>query len=224
MPLKTGAALLFDIDGTLVESDPLHLRAFNAVFAPYGHVFDHERFARDLQGHANVAISARFLPDETPERQAAVMLEKEARFRELASEGIEPVAGLFALMDWAEQEGVPMVAVTNAPRPNADLLLDAIGVRRRFRHVVIGDDLAHGKPHPLPYLEGLRLLGADPTNSVAFEDSRTGIASATGAGIATVGMATGLTPEQLVDAGAVLGARDYTDTGLLDFVRERLLA
>ncbi|MBJ3784919.1 HAD family hydrolase [Devosia sediminis] len=224
MPLKPGAALLFDIDGTLVESDPLHLEAFNIVFEPYGHVFDKERFGRELQGLANVAIGARFLPDLTPERQWDVMMGKEAKFRELAAAGIEPVPGLFDLLDWADAHEVPMVAVTNAPRPNAELLLDAIGVRARFRHLVIGDELAHGKPHPLPYLEGLRLLGAEPVHSVAFEDSRTGIASATAAGIATVGMATGLAPDQLVEAGATIAAHDYRDAALLDLVKTRLLA
>jgi phosphoglycolate phosphatase len=88
--------------------------------------------------------------------------------------------------------------------------------------VVIADELAHGKPHPLPYLEGLRLLGADAAHSLAFEDSRTGIISATGAGIATVGLATGLTPEQLVEAGAVIGVRDYTDPAVLKMVEARL--
>ncbi len=224
MPLKAGAALLFDIDGTLVESDPLHLRAFNLVFEPYGHRFDRERFGRELQGLANEAIGARFFPNESKGRQWDIMMGKEAKFRELASEGIEPVHGLFDLLDWAEEEGVPMVAVTNAPRPNADLLLDAIKVRHRFRYVVIGDELAHGKPHPLPYLEGLRLLGASAESAVAFEDSRTGIASATAAGIATVGMATGLEPQQLVEAGAVMGARDYRDPAILDLIRVKLFA
>jgi HAD superfamily hydrolase (TIGR01509 family) len=224
MPIKPGAALLFDIDGTLVESDPLHLKAFNLVFEPYGHVFDKERFGRELQGHANAAIGARFLPNLTPERQREVMMGKEARFRELAAQGVEPVPGLLDLLDWADAQGVPMVAVTNAPRANADLLLDAIGIRARFRHVVIGDELAHGKPHPLPYLEALRRLGADPANSVAFEDSRTGIASATAAGITTAGMATGLAPGQLLEAGATVAAHDYRDAALLALVKTRLLA
>lgn len=223
MPLKPGAALLFDIDGTLVDSDPLHLRAFNQVFEPYGHSFDQDRFNRELHGLANVEIGARLLPAETPARQLEILLEKEARFRDIAALGIEPVPGLLGLMDWADAHGVPMIAVTNAPRLNADQLLAAINVRHRLRDVVIADDLAHGKPHPLPYLEGLRRLGADVANSIAFEDSRTGIASATGAGLTTIGMATGLTPEQLVAAGAALGARDYHDTCLVDLVRARLL-
>jgi beta-phosphoglucomutase-like phosphatase (HAD superfamily) len=224
MPLKPGAALLFDIDGTLVESDPLHLAAFNDVFAPFGHVFDRERFGRELQGMANDAIGTKFFADESPERQRELMMRKEAKFRELAAAGVEPVHGLFALLDWADENHVPMVAVTNAPRPNADLLLDAIGVRNRFRHVVIGDELPHGKPHPMPYLEGLRLLGADAAHSLAFEDSRAGIQSATAAGIVTIGMATGLTSAQLVDAGATIGARDYGDANLLGLVQQKLLA
>ncbi len=224
MPLKPGAALLFDIDGTLVGSDPLHLQAFNMVFGPRGHHFNRERFGRELQGLANEAIASRFLPEENAARRVEIMNEKEATFRRLAEAGIEPVHGLFDLLDWADGMDVPMVAVTNAPRANADQLLDAIRLRHRFRAVVVAEDLAHGKPHPLPYLEGLRLLGADAVNSVAFEDSRTGIASATAAGIATIGMATGLEPGQLVEAGAVLGAADYRDEALLDFVKGRLLA
>lgn len=223
MTLKPAAGLLFDIDGTLVESDPLHLEAFNRAFAPYGHQFDRERFGRELQGLANEAIGARFLAHETPERQWEIMMDKEALFRELASEGVEPVHGLFELLDWADDQGLPAVAVTNAPRPNADLLLDSIGARHRFKAVVIGDELEHGKPHPLPYLEGLRILGADAAHCVAFEDSRTGIRSATAAGIATIGIATGLSETQLLEAGASLAARDYRDQDLLDFVVTRVM-
>ena len=102
-----------------------------------------------------------------------------------------PVPGLTALLDQADGAGVPMVAVTNAPRPNAELLLSGLGITHRFKAIVIGDELAHGKPHPLPYLEGLRLAGASADGAVAFEDSRSGIQSATAAGIATIGMRTG---------------------------------
>ena len=224
MTLKPGAGLLFDIDGTLVESDPLHLEAFNQAFAPYGHHFDRARFGLELQGLANEAIGARFLPGETPERQWEIMMEKEALFRSLAAEGVEPVHGLFALLDWADAQNLPAVAVTNAPRPNAEQLLQAIGATHRFKGLVIGDELAHGKPHPLPYLRGLEILGANPENCVAFEDSRTGIKSATAADIATVGLATGLEPEQLLEAGATIAVRDYRDPALLDFIKAKVMA
>jgi HAD superfamily hydrolase (TIGR01509 family) len=219
-----GAALLFDIDGTLADTDPLHLEAFNRTFAPYGHVFDKPRFSRELQGLANVAIAARFVPHLSPAEGMAVLDGKEAVFRELAKTAIHPVPGLFELLDLADAAGLPMAAVTNAPRPNADLILDGLGIRHRFQAVVIGADLAQGKPHPLPYLEGLRLLGARADLSVAFEDSRTGIASATAAGIATVGIRTSLLHVELTAAGASLSVAGYDDPALLDFIAARFEA
>jgi phosphoglycolate phosphatase len=187
-----GKALLFDIDGTLVDTDALHLKAFNLVFGPRGHVFDHARFTRELQGFSIASIRGRFLADEPPERQIAIMAHKEATFRELASAGVAPSPGLMRLLDFADRAGIPMAAVTNAPRLNAEMMLAALGIPQRFKAVVIGDELAHGKPHPLPYQEALRALGAAPEASLAFEDSSAGVRSATDAGIATIGMLTSL--------------------------------
>lgn len=217
-----GAALLFDIDGTLADTDPLHLEAFNRAFEPYGHHFDKARFALELQGMANVDIARRFVPHLSEADRMAVLDGKEATFRELARTAIHAVPGLFDLLDLADAAGLPMAAVTNAPRANADLILDGLGIRHRFRALVIGAELAHGKPHPLPYLEGLRLLGARAEASVAFEDSRTGIASATAAGLATVGIRTSLLDEDMVAAGATMSAAGYDEPELLAFVRGRV--
>ena len=210
-----GRALLFDIDGTLANTDPLHLEAFNQVLGPRGHVFDHARFSRELQGFANVSIGDRFLPDETPERRAAILAEKEAIFRDLVAGQIEPLPGLMALLDRADAAGVPMVAVTNAPRLNAELLLSGLGITERFKAIVIGDELPHGKPHPLPYQEGLRFVGASAAASVAFEDSRSGVQSAAAAGIPTIGIRTSLSHADLVGAGAIASASAFDDPDLL---------
>jgi len=217
-----GAALLFDIDGTLADTDPLHLEAFNRTFEPYGHHFDKARFALELQGMANVDIARRFVPHLSEADGMAVLDGKEATFRELARTAIHAVPGLFELLDLADAAGLPMAAVTNAPRANADLILDGLGIRHRFKALVIGAELAHGKPHPLPYLEGLRLLGAWAEVSVAFEDSRTGIASATAAGLATIGIRTSLRDEDMLAAGATMSAAGYDEPELLAFVRARV--
>jgi HAD superfamily hydrolase (TIGR01509 family) len=215
---RSGAALLFDIDGTLADTDPLHLEAFNRTFEPYGHHFGKERFVLELQGKANEAIARQFVPHLPPDEQMAVMTGKERLFRDLAQTQIHAVPGLFELLDLADACGLPMAAVTNAPRANADLILNGLGIRDRFRALVIGEELAHGKPHPLPYLEGLRQLGADASASVAFEDSRTGIASAIGAGLRTVGMRTSLAHLDMIAAGAAISADRYDDPVLLQFI------
>jgi HAD superfamily hydrolase (TIGR01509 family) len=219
MPQK---ALLFDIDGTLADTDALHLQAFNLVFGPRGHVFDHGRFTRELQGFSNASIGERFLANEPPDRQSAIMEEKEAAFRNLVAGQIEPTPGLMALLARADQAGIPMVAVTNAPRLNAEMLLSGLGIAQRFEAVVIGDELPHGKPHPMPYLEGLRAVSAAPDLSVAFEDSRSGIKSASAAGIATVGIRTSLGHADMIEAGARLTARTFDDPELIRWVATRM--
>lgn len=80
----------------------------------------------------------------------AIMEEKEAAFRNLVSGQIKPTPGLVKLLALADEANVPMVAVTNAPRLNAEMLLSGLGIMHRFKAVVIGEELPHGKPHPLP--------------------------------------------------------------------------
>jgi phosphoglycolate phosphatase len=218
MPPRSGKALLFDIDGTLADTDALHVEAFNHVFAPRGHVFDRERAGKELMGFSTASISERFLPDEPPARQAAIMAEKESVFRRLIAGKIEPVPGLMALLALADRADIPMVAVTNAPRLNAEMLLSGLGIMHRFKAVVIGDELPHGKPHPLPYLEGLRAANAEPGLSVAFEDSRSGIKSACAAGIATIGMRTSLSHADLTGAGSCMTAATFEDPELMRLV------
>ena len=213
-----GSALLFDIDGTMADTDALHVEAFNQVFGPRGHVFDRARAAKELMGFSTASLAERFLPDETQERQAAIMAEKEAVFRKLASGKIQPMPGLMTLLALADRAGIPVVAVTNAPRLNAELLLSGLGIMHRFQALVIGDELPHAKPHPLPYLEGLRAVNAVAKLSVAFEDSRSGIASASAAGIATVGVRSSLSHDDLVGAGALLTVASFDDPDLMKLI------
>ena len=210
--------MLFDIDGTLADTDALHVEAFNQVFGPRGHVFDRARAAKELMGFSTASLAERFLPDETPERQAAIMDEKEALFRKLVSGKVQPMPGLMTLLAFADRAGIPMVAVTNAPRLNAEMLLAGLGIMDRFKALMIGDELSHAKPHPLPYLEGLRAVNASASLSVAFEDSRSGIASASAAGIATVGIRSSLSHAELVAAGARLTVASFDDLDLMKMI------
>lgn len=222
MPPTPQKALLFDIDGTLADTDSLHLEAFNLILGPRGRVFDHERFTRELQGFSTASISERFLANEPPARQVAIMEEKEEAFRNLVSERIKPTPGLMSLLNLADQADIPMVAVTNAPRLNAEMLLAGLGIVHRFKAVIIGDELPHGKPHPMPYLEGLRAVNAAPHFSVAFEDSRSGVKSASSAGIATVGIRTSLSHTDMIEAGATATAKTFDEPELMSLIAAKM--
>jgi beta-phosphoglucomutase-like phosphatase (HAD superfamily) len=214
---ESGKALLFDIDGTLADTDALHLQAFNQVLGPHGHVFDHARYTRELQGFSNASISERFLADEPPARQAAIIGEKEAAFRYLVSKRIQPLPGLMTLLALADGASIPVVAVTNAPRLNAEMLLSGLGIMNRFKAIVIGDELAHGKPHPMPYLEGLRAVGAAPDLSLVrrllLRDS-----IRLRSGNCNIGLRTSLSHRDMVAAGAVITASAFDDLALVKLV------
>jgi HAD superfamily hydrolase (TIGR01509 family) len=203
--------LLFDIDGTLAATDHLHHDALNEVMAPFGRRVDEPTYKSRVMGRTNAAIFAELFPAKSEAEQTALWMAKEAAFRARARAGIAPTPGLLDLLDWADANGVPYACVTNAPRLNAELILAGIGLTRRFQHVVIADELAHGKPHPLPYLTGAALIGVDATGCVAFEDSSTGVQSATAAGAATVGMRSGVDAPTILAAGTAMTVADFSD-------------
>jgi HAD superfamily hydrolase (TIGR01509 family) len=136
---------------------------------------------------------------------------------------LKPVAGVTALLDYAESEGIPCAVVTNAPRANAEVVLKALGLAGRLPLQIIGSELARAKPDPLPYLTGLERTGARAAHSVAFEDSLSGLRAATGAGLSVVGMTTTLSAAILERAGATLAADDFTDPRIRELIRRKMV-
>ena len=214
-------ALLFDMDGTLVDTEHVHFTAFQTVLAPHGVDLTWEDYRGFIMGQPNAAIAARFLPHVPAADHAAVMDSKEARYRSLVTD-ISPAEGLMDLLDWADAERVPYAVVTNAPRANAELVLEALGVRGRFKAVVAGDEVASPKPHPMPYLTAAAMVGGDVARAVAFEDSGAGVASAVAARIPVVGIASDLDENGLRARGAALLVRDYRDPLLMGFLTRHL--
>jgi HAD superfamily hydrolase (TIGR01509 family) len=214
-------ALLFDMDGTLVDTEHLHFAAFQTVLAPHGVELSWADYRRFIMGHPNHAIAARFLSHVPADRHAGLMDDKEARYRSLVTD-VSPTEGLLALLDWADQHAIPYAVVTNAPRANAELVLEALNIRSRVQAVVAGDEVADPKPHPGPYCTAAAAIGADPDRTVAFEDSGSGVASAVAAGLAVVGIAGPLDESGLKGRGAALLIQDYRDPLLPGFLSRRL--
>lgn len=201
-------ALLFDLDGTLADTDRLHERAWLESLRPYGIEGDHAFYQEHISGGLNPEIAARLLPHLPEAERAALVEAKEHRFRELA-QGLEGLPGLPELWRWAGERELARGLVTNAPRRNVDFLLRALSLE--FDLVVLAEELPTGKPDPLPYRTALERLGLAPAEALAFEDSPSGVRSAVGAGIPTVGLTTGHDPRGLEEAGAFLLIRDFSD-------------
>ena len=206
-------ALLFDLDGTLADTDSLHLPTWVDVLEPYGVRVDEEFYRESLSGRNTSEIVRDLLPELSDEENRSVGDAKEARFRERATE-LEPLPGLVDFVEHGRERGMRVALVTNAPEENVEALMLALGLRNLFDTVVLADEVEAVKPDPAPYTAALKKLGVPAEEALAFEDSISGISSSVAAGIPTVGIASSQKPETLLAAGAFVTAEDFTDPQL----------
>lgn len=216
-------ALIFDMDGTLVHSDPIHLQAFAEVLEPQGVAINDDVYRSTIIGRTNPSIFATLLPHLGVDEHEAFADEKEAAFRRLALD-LEPLAGLVEVLDWAKAQGVGIALVTNAPRLNAEHMLDVLGLTERFPVQVTIDQVERGKPDPLPYLTALERLGVSADEAIAFEDSPSGMKAAKGAGIYSFGVLTGLSADEMLEVGADATLKDFHDAGLWSLLKRKSAA
>ncbi|MGZ9810762.1 HAD family hydrolase [Pseudoroseicyclus sp. H15] len=209
MPQKS---LLFDLDGTMLNTDPIHQQVFADLLAPHGLQVDEDFYTRYIHGRLNADMFAEFLPDHPD--HIGLSERKEAEFRRRLPRPYPATPGLSALVNRAEVEGWRVGVVTNAPRLNAEAMLDAIDMRPRVEVMVIGDECERGKPHPDPYLAAMKLLGAAPETSLVFEDSASGVRAGKAAGARCIGLRTVLDDAALRAEGADLTIADFTDPAL----------
>jgi len=210
-------ALLFDLDGTLAETDSLHLPTWVDVLRPHGIEVDEGFYREEISGRSNSKIVEDLLPHLPAEEGQKLADAKEASFRERANE-LEPLPGLLDFMEEARSHGLSLALVTNAPEENVEAILVALELGEFFDEVVLSDEVGPVKPDPAPYRAALEKLGVASEEALAFEDSTSGIASAIGAGIPTVGIASTQDSETLEEAGAFVVAEDFTDPGLRKFL------
>jgi HAD superfamily hydrolase (TIGR01509 family) len=206
-------ALLFDLDGTLAETDSLHLPTWVDALEPYGVEVDEEFYKESISGRSTGEIVRDLLPDLTDEEGRSIGDAKEASFRERAAE-LEPLPGLVDFVKLGRERGMHIALVTNAPEENVEAILPALKLRDFFDTVVLADDVEAVKPDPAPYNAALKKTGVPAEEALAFEDSVSGISSSVAAGIPTVGIASTQDPGKLLGAGAFMTAKDFTDPQL----------
>jgi HAD superfamily hydrolase (TIGR01509 family) len=179
------AAVLWDMDGTLVDTEPYWIECERELVTRYGHEWSDDD-AHALVGNP-LLVSAEYIRERghvplAPEVIVEVLLDgvvervrRHVPFRPGARELLEALLAA----------GVPCALVTMSYRRFADAVVEALPPGA-FAAVVVGDEVTHGKPHPEPYLTAAARLGVAPEACVAIEDSPTGVASAVAAGVPTL--------------------------------------
>ncbi|MEH2435237.1 MAG: HAD-IA family hydrolase [Nostoc sp.] len=207
------AAILFDLDGTIVNTDPIHYRAWQQMLLNYSIEIDETFYKSRISGGLNPEIVKDILPQLSAAEGQKFADEKEALFRKLAS-NLKPLSGFSELLEWTDTHQLKRALVTNAPRLNAEFMLEVLGIKEAFHTVILADDCIAGKPDPAPYEVALKKLAITAEEAIALEDSPSGIRSAVSADIRTIGIASTHEAQVLQSVGAFMAIPDFTDLQL----------
>ena len=189
--MRQTQAVILDLDGLIIDSEPVHQRAYEQLLARHGieHKFSEEEYGRYFVG-IPVSENAKWLIEQFGLKvtEQEILAERERIYEAMLEEptNLVPMPGVFALLDDLCARGLPLGVASGSPRNQVDTILSGLEIVARFRTVVAGTDVLHTKPAPDVYLRAVEELGVAPGQCVAVEGSATGIASAKAAGLRAI--------------------------------------
>jgi beta-phosphoglucomutase-like phosphatase (HAD superfamily) len=214
------AALIFDMDGTMIDSMPYHAKSWVAFARRHGIEGDADSLMRRTSGRTGLECIRELFGRELAEAEAlALCHEKEAIYRELFAPSFAEVRGFARFAAQAAGHGLKIGFGTAGDRDNIAFALLHLKLAFAPHAVVGGDEGLPGKPEPAIFLEAARRLGADPRCCIVFEDTPAGIEAARRAGMRAVAMCTGHSAAELAGAHVVAQARDYDELMQAHFLR-----
>lgn len=215
-------AILFDLDGTLADTDSIHFAVWQDILVRFDLDIDRTFYRHRISGRTNSKIIKDIIPQLTLEEAWKLATEKEEAFRRIAH-ALLPTPGLERLIELTEKGGMKKAVVTNAPEDNALFMLKVLRLKETFPTLIMAQDAPPGKPDPAPYELALSRLQVKSEQAIAFEDSAAGIRSAVGAGIYTIAITSSHPAADLLDAGASMTIKDFHDEQLWKLLDSKTL-
>jgi beta-phosphoglucomutase family hydrolase len=190
VPMSAAArAVLWDMDGTLIDSEQFHWISWRDTMAKEGSPITREQFLSSF-GQRNDSIIPQWLgPAATPERIDRISNAKEELYRQLVRKnGISALPGVKSWVHRLHEGGWLQAIASAAPRPNIDVVLEALGATHYFQGIVSAEDVRRGKPDPEVYLTAASRVGVSPDSCIVVEDAAAGIEGARNAGMRSIGV------------------------------------
>jgi len=185
-------AVLYDLDGLMVDTEPLHQRASELALEPYGRKYEEipEALRKSVYGKRAVDVASILTGGlGLPVSAAQWSEERNTIFLGLIEHGIDLMPGLLDSIGLFERRGLRRAVVSSGDSRYVRRILELTGLSRRFEAVITGDDVARGKPDPQCYLLGARSLGVVPERCLVLEDALAGVTAARAAGMKVIGVA-----------------------------------
>jgi beta-phosphoglucomutase family hydrolase len=207
-------AVIFDMDGVIVDTNPYHKISLKQFCEKYGYQLNEEDLISKIYGRTNNEWIRNIFGPLPNERILELGEEKEAMFRAIYKDVIKPLPGLDDFLKELEEKNIPKAIGTSAPRSNVDFVLEHTYLKKYFTTILDQSDVKHGKPDPEIYLKVADRLGFPPQQCIVFEDSLSGVESAQRAGAKVVGVTTTHSHEELAHTDLVI--QDFAGLGSLE--------
>lgn len=188
--MSSPRAVLWDMDGTLIDSAEYHWLTWRDALANEGYSLTHDEFA-SFFGQRNDTIVRRFLGHRVnAEDVVRIGAEKEAAYRSLVRvRGIAPLPGVRRWLERLHETGWKQAVASSAPPANIETLVEVLDLGPLFEAFASGEEVPHGKPAPDVFLHAAARLGVPPSRSIVVEDAPAGVEAGRRAGMRTIGIA-----------------------------------
>ncbi|OGF65238.1 MAG: hypothetical protein A2Y62_02300 [Candidatus Fischerbacteria bacterium RBG_13_37_8] len=202
-------AVLFDLDGVIIDSGDFHFQAWQIFCSKFNKNITYEKFKKGF-GQTNRDILQDMLERSlTDEEIQCYSDEKEEIFRSIARGSITPIKGAVAFIISLKEQNVAIALVSSTPRINIDFILKEIGLEHSFHIIISSEDVSEGKPSPECYLKASQKLDREPEDCIVIEDAIPGVQAALNAGMPCIAITTTQPAEKLHHATYIID--DYTD-------------
>jgi HAD superfamily hydrolase (TIGR01509 family) len=207
-------ALVFDFNGTLSDDEPILCEIFVRLFGEHGKPLSPQQYFDELAGRSDPEIVRMWLGPGHPDVDA-VIAERVERYRTIVADGSSVHEHTREAVHYAAGR-VPLAVCSGAARAEIEPVVESSGLAPLFRGIVSSDDVRRGKPDPEGYLKAVELLAVAAADTVVFEDTEAGIASARAAGIGRIVALRGtLDPSRLREADELIDRLDVDAVGRL---------
>ncbi len=209
-------AVIFDMDGVIVDSNPHHKIALEKFCRQHGHELSDQQLREKVYGRTNKDWLTNLFGNLEEKQLQSYADEKEALFRELYKDVIVPLKGLRSFLDLLDHHQIPRAIATSAPRANVDFTLLKTGLGKYFPVILDDTFVSKGKPDPEIYVKAAKGLGLPNHQCIVLEDSISGVQSGRSAGSKVVGVSTTHSAEELSDTDLVID--DFTGLDPLSLI------
>ncbi|MEW6272954.1 MAG: HAD family phosphatase [Thermodesulfobacteriota bacterium] len=206
-------AVIFDVDGVLVDSYAAHYASWRDALRENGLELSEDDFARTFGRTSREVIRELFRGEVDDAQVREIDARKEALYRDVVARDFPAMDGAVELVDALHAAGFLLAVGSSAPPPNVELTLERLGRRAAFAVAVTGRDVTRGKPDPQVFEIAAERLGIEPARCAVIEDAALGIAAASAAGMTPVALVGTAREEQLREAGAALVVRSLRELG-----------